>query len=89
MPSSPDYKRDYKQENVTARKRGEKGPGSSDHKRKTARRRFEAKKGMLKGKDVDHIKPLSKGGSNDMSNLRAVSPKKNRSFKRTSTGAIA
>ena len=35
------------------------------------------------GKDVDHIKPLSKGGSPvDKSNLRAVPAGENRSFKR-------
>ena len=41
------------------------------------------------GKDVDHKKPLTKGGSNKRSNLRAVPASKNRSFKRTSTGAVA
>lgn len=30
------------------------------------------------GKDVDHKKPLSKGGSNSRSNLRVVSRSKNR-----------
>ena len=33
------------------------------------------------GKDVDHKKPLSKGGSNKKSNLRVTSKKKNRSRK--------
>lgn len=44
-----------------------------------------AKKGLVRkgdGKDVDHIKPLSKGGANKVSNLRAVSVHKNRSFAR-------
>lgn len=41
------------------------------------------------GKDVDHKKPLTKGGSNKRSNLRAVPASKNRSYKRTPTGAVA
>ena len=34
------------------------------------------------GKDVDHVKPLSKGGTNSKSNLRVVSASENRSFSR-------
>lgn len=37
----------------------------------------------VSGKDVDHIKPLDKGGSNKKSNLRVVSKHSNRSFPRT------
>jgi 5-methylcytosine-specific restriction endonuclease McrA len=40
------------------------------------------------GKDVDHKKPLSKGGSNGRSNLRAVDAKKNRSFARTKSAKM-
>lgn len=36
---------------------------------------------MLKGKDVDHKKPLSKGGSNKKSNRRLISASKNRARK--------
>lgn len=42
----------------------------------------------VKGKDVDHIKPLSKGGTNAKSNLRAVAPSANRSFSRNSNGSL-
>jgi hypothetical protein len=35
------------------------------------------------GKDVDHRKPLAKGGSNERSNLRARPASENRSFRRT------
>lgn len=35
------------------------------------------------GKDVDHKKPLAKGGSNSRSNLRVRSASANRSFART------
>lgn len=49
--------------------------------RKQARRILERKygKAALKGKDVDHIKPLEKGGTNDLNNLRLVSVRQNRS----------
>lgn len=40
------------------------------------------------GKDVDHIKPLSKGGSNASSNLRVVPASQNRSFARTSNSGL-
>lgn len=49
--------------------------------RNTARRQAIAKHGKaaLRGKDVDHIKPLSRGGSNAKSNRRIVSVHTNRS----------
>jgi len=45
-------------------------------------------KAAVAGKDVDHKKPLSKGGSNSKSNTRIVSVNKNRSFQRNSKGGI-
>ena len=41
-----------------------------------------------KGKDIDHITPLSKGGTNARSNLRLVAPSTNRSFKRNSDRSV-
>lgn len=38
-------------------------------------------KAYMKGKEADHIKPLAKGGKTTLSNLRAISAKKNRSKK--------
>ena len=38
--------------------------------------------------DVDHKKPLSKGGSNHASNLQVVSRSKNRSFARNSDSSL-
>lgn len=87
MPSSPNYKRDYKQEATTAKARGET-PGNIERKR--ARRKLESL-GMVHvndGKDVDHKKPISKGGSNKTSNLRAVSEHANRSFPRNPSGSM-
>ncbi len=52
--------------------------------RNAARARME-KKGLVSkgdGKDVDHKKPLSRGGSNDDSNLRVQSRAQNRGYRR-------
>lgn len=90
MPSSDDYVRDYTQEYKTAKKRGEQGVGSDSGGAKRMRaRRAMLKKGLVKpGQDVDHKKPLSKGGSNNISNLRATSPHENRSYPRNSDGSM-
>jgi hypothetical protein len=40
------------------------------------------------GKDVDHIKPLSKGGSSSKSNLKVKSASNNRSFSRNSDHTV-
>jgi ribosomal protein S17 len=58
--------------------------------RTMARRRMMAKGKVSKGDgmDVDHVKPLSKGGSYADSNLRVVPKSKNRSFPRTKAGAM-
>jgi hypothetical protein len=52
--------------------------------RNAARAEFE-KKGLVHkgdGKDIDHKKPLSRGGSNADSNLRVQSVAKNRGYRR-------
>ena len=40
------------------------------------------------GNDVDHIRPLSKGGGNNKSNLRVVPASTNRSFSRTASSGL-
>jgi 5-methylcytosine-specific restriction endonuclease McrA len=52
--------------------------------RNKARRTLEKEGRVHKGDgmDVDHKRPLDKGGSNDRGNLRVVKKSKNRSFKR-------
>jgi len=87
MPSSPGYKRNYAQEEKTAKARGEDKGNAERHKA----RRIELKKGLVHvgdGKDVDHIQPVSKGGKTTPGNLRVESAHTNRSYKRTSKGAI-
>lgn len=87
MPSSKNYKRDYEQEAKTAKARGENSDDAARHRL----RREAVKKGVVKtgdGKDLDHKEPLSKGGSNSLSNARATSPGENRSFSRNSDGSL-
>jgi len=84
MPSPPGYKRDYKQEAKTAKRRGEQGvgSGSGSAKRHRARRKMLKAGKTSPGQDVDHKKPIRSGGGNDMNNLRSLPPSKNRSFRR-------
>ena len=57
--------------------------------RKRARRMYEKANGDLPaGVDVDHKKPLAKGGSTKLSNLRAVPASKNRSYARTKSARM-
>jgi hypothetical protein len=58
--------------------------------RNKARRMLEATGAVKKGdgKDVDHKKPLSKGGTTVMSNLKAKPAAANRSFKRNPNGSM-
>lgn len=87
MPSSKSYVRDSKQERATQLARGE---DVDNRKRKTARR-LATKLGMVKphdGKDLDHKVPLSHGGGNTPKNFRVQTPGQNRSFPRTSSGAV-
>lgn len=50
--------------------------------RQRARRALDKKGVNRTGKDVDHVTPLSKGGTNAPGNLRLTSPSTNRSFSR-------
>lgn len=69
----------------------EKGYNSSPEQKANRATRGRARYAMIKAgkakvgdkKDVDHKKPIVKGGGNQPSNLRMVSPSKNRSFART------
>ena len=71
-------KRDYKREYAQYHSKPEQKKNRA--MRNTARRQAIAEygKAALKGKDVDHIKPLSRGGTNAKSNRRIVSTHTNR-----------
>jgi 5-methylcytosine-specific restriction endonuclease McrA len=58
---------------------------SKRRKRNKARRLLLKELGpkALKGKEVDHIKPLGKGGSNTRANLRVISEMANRTRKKS------
>ena len=67
---SRDYKKEYKDYH------GKKEQIKNRAKRNKARREMGLKKGDPR--EVDHIKPLSKGGSNNKSKLSVVSRTTNR-----------
>jgi hypothetical protein len=74
------YKKEYEQQ----KQRGEL-PDRMERQR--ARRKLDAKGVDRSGKDVAHVKALSKGGSNK-DGVRLESPSKNRSFARKSDGSM-
>lgn len=74
------YKKEYEQQK-------ERGELPNRMERQRARRKLDAEGVDRKGKDVAHVKALSKGGSN-ADGLRVESAAKNRSFKRSSSGAL-
>lgn len=85
----PSKKRDYKAEYQNYQ--GKPDQIKARAERNTAR--ADAMKAGLvhkgDGKDIDHTKPLSKGGSaTDKSNRRVVSASANRSFQRNSDGSL-
>jgi hypothetical protein len=76
--------RDYKKEYTTQVKRGEH---ENRMERQRARRKLDAKGVDRTGKDVAHVKALSKGGSN-ATGIKLQAPSKNRSFKRNADGSM-
>lgn len=84
MPFMKNGKRDYKRENELYNSKPEqkKKRAARNAARATMMKAGKVHKGD--GKDVDHSKALSKGGTNSPSNLVAISLAANRSFKRDS-----
>lgn len=74
------YKKEYEQQK-------ERGEHDNRMERQRARRKLDAKGVDRSGKDVAHVKALSKGGSNK-DGVRLEAPSKNRSFARKSSGAM-
>jgi hypothetical protein len=74
------YKKEYKQQ-------VERGEHEDRMERQRARRSYDKKGISRKGKDVAHVKALSKGGSNRQG-TRLEAPSKNRSFRRKSDGSM-
>lgn len=76
--------RNYKKDYVTQVARGEH---DDRMERQRARREMDAKGVDRAGKDVAHVKALSKGGSNQ-TGVKLQAPSKNRSFPRKSDGSM-
>jgi hypothetical protein len=74
------YKQEYK-------KQVARGEHDNRMERQRARRKLDAEGVDRTGKDVAHVKALSKGGKNK-DGVRLESPHKNRSFKRKPSGAM-
>jgi hypothetical protein len=74
------YKHEYKLQK-------ERGEHEDRMERQRARRSYDKRGINRKGKDVAHVKALSKGGSN-RDGTKLESPSKNRSFRRKSNGAM-
>jgi hypothetical protein len=67
--------RDYKHEYALQKKRGDV---EGFLERQKARRLFDKKKIDRSGKDIDHIKPIRKGGVTTTGNLRLRDRSKNK-----------
>ena len=75
------YKKEYEQQL-------ERSEQPKRNARERARYEMDKKGIDRKGKDIDHVVPLSKGGTNAPSNLKLKSPSKNRSFTRNSDHTV-
>jgi 5-methylcytosine-specific restriction endonuclease McrA len=85
MPRNPrDYAKEYAAYDGTPAVKKKRA------QRNKARRIMEREGAVHKGDglDIDHKKPLSKGGTTTRSNLRAIPASKNRSYPRKSDGSI-
>lgn len=84
MMAKRDYRSEYENYQGSAKQKKNRAA------RNRARAEYEKKHGDLPSNvDVDHKKPIAKGGSKGMGNLRAVPQSKNRSFKRTKKAKMA
>ena len=75
------YKKEYEQQK-------ERGEQPSRNARARARYAVDKKGIDRTGKDIDHVIPLSKGGTNKPSNLKLKAPSNNRSFTRNSDHSV-
>lgn len=84
MSKPRDYRAEYKNYDGTPAVKKKRA------QRNKARRMLEREGVVHKGDglDVDHKKPLSKGGTTTRSNLKAKPASANRSFKRKSDGSM-
>ena len=88
MPYMKNGKRDYKREYEKYHAKAEQRANRSERTVARNKSNEEGRTSKGDGKDLDHKRPLSKGGSNRDSNLRVVSRSSNRSFSRNSDGSM-
>ena len=82
-----DGKRSYDKELLWEKE--EKPQRVKERSKRNAARALMVEEGEVKpGHDVDHKRPLSKGGGNGRGNLRVVAASKNRSVKRKQDGSL-
>lgn len=86
MPYMKNGKRDYAREYANYHSKPEQKKNRAA--RNAAHGAMEIKLGHKTHADVDHVKPISKGGSNNASNLRVASASANRSFSRNADGSL-
>lgn len=88
MPYMKNGKRDYKRENTLYNSKPEQRKNRSERSVARVQSNEAGTTSKGDGKDIDHIKPLSKGGSNSKSNQRVVTKEVNRSFERNADGSL-
>jgi len=78
------YKKEWQQQKERDEKnlRATRERARYDMDKKGTDKNGNGKADAREGKDIDHVKPLSKGGTNAKSNLRLKSASANRSFSR-------
>lgn len=89
MPFQKNGKRDYKREAEWEKKK--KPSRLKDRVKRVQARREAISDGRVSkhdGRQLDHKRPLSKGGSNSRSNLRVTSAASNMSFSRNADGSM-
>lgn len=78
------YKKEYEQYQGSEKQKKNRAERNAARKKLTKAGKVHKGDGM----DVDHIKPISKGGKNKGGNLRVKTASANRSFKRNSDSSI-
>ena len=84
------YKKEWQQQKERDEKslRATRERARYDMDKKGTDKNGNGKADAREGKDIDHVKPLSKGGTNAKSNLRLKSVSDNRSFSRNSDHTV-
>lgn len=75
------YKKEYQQQKA-------RGEHEDRMERQRARNEMDKRGIDRTGKDIDHVVPLSKGGTNAKGNLKLKTPSANRSFTRNSDHTV-